>query len=224
MKSLFIATAVAALIFTAPAAFADPPDQHQDKHHGAHSDNKPAAKTNTPSESMSRSSKDTRMNGAPTNTTRTNAAPDSVYQRAIQKKGLRNRETFGNNNNNNNSANRDRNNNRGSLNNNRNYRRDNNRNRSWRNNFNRRNVTASRHYRWRGRSWNWPSGYHYQRWNFGMTLPSIFWSNNYWISDYSDYGLGAPPFGTVWVRYNDDAILIDRDTGEILEVVYDQFD
>jgi Ni/Co efflux regulator RcnB len=56
-----------------------------------------------------------------------------------------------------------------------------------------------------------------------MTLPSIFWANNYWINDYYDYGLGAPPPGTVWVRYGSDAILIDRYTGEILEVVYDQF-
>ncbi|MGN6517772.1 MAG: RcnB family protein [Rhizomicrobium sp.] len=89
--------------------------------------------------------------------------------------------------------------------------------------FNRRNVHASHHYRWRGRSWHWPSGHSYRRWTFGMTLPSIFWANNYWIDDYYDYGLGAPPPGTVWVRYGNDAILIDRYTGEILEVVYDQF-
>lgn len=90
-------------------------------------------------------------------------------------------------------------------------------------NFNRHNVTASHHYRYRGGHYRWPGGYHYQRWSFGMTLPSIFWGRDYWIDDYEDYGLGYPPPGCVWVRYGNDAILIDEDTGEILEVVYGQF-
>jgi Ni/Co efflux regulator RcnB len=94
---------------------------------------------------------------------------------------------------------------------------------NWAGRFDRRNVSARHHYRYRGRSWYWPNGYRYQRWTFGMTLPSIFWASDYWISDYYDYGLGAPPPGTVWVRYGNDAILIDRYSGEILEVVYDQF-
>jgi Ni/Co efflux regulator RcnB len=94
---------------------------------------------------------------------------------------------------------------------------------SWHGNFNRRNVHAQHHYRYRGGEWRWPSGHHYRRWTFGMTLPSIFWASNYWINDYYYYGLGAPPPGTVWVRYGSDAILIDRYTGEILEVVYGQF-
>jgi Ni/Co efflux regulator RcnB len=94
---------------------------------------------------------------------------------------------------------------------------------SWQGRFNRRNVHARHHYRYRGERWRWPRGYAYQRWTFGMTLPSIFWANNYWIDDYAYYGLGAPPPGTVWVRYGSDAILIDRYTGEILEVVYGQF-
>ena len=101
--------------------------------------------------------------------------------------------------------------------------RGNNDHRSWQGRFDRRNVHAQHHYRYRGNSWRWPSGYSYRRWAFGMTLPSLFWGSNYWISDYYDYGLGAPPPGTVWVRYGNDAILIDRYSGEILEVVYDQF-
>jgi len=90
--------------------------------------------------------------------------------------------------------------------------------------FNRHNVTASRHFHYRGGAWRWPSGYHYQRWSFGMMLPSIFWAQDYWINDYYDYGLAYPPAGAVWVRYGDDALLVDRYTGEILEVVYGQFD
>jgi Ni/Co efflux regulator RcnB len=33
----------------------------------------------------------------------------------------------------------------------------------------------------------------------------------------------APPFGYQWVRSGDDAILIDANTGEILQVRYDVF-
>jgi Ni/Co efflux regulator RcnB len=94
---------------------------------------------------------------------------------------------------------------------------------SWQGRYNRRNVTARHHYRYRGNAWRWPSGHSYRRWTFGMTLPSLFWGSNYWISDYSYYGLAYPPPGTVWVRYGNDAILIDRYSGEILEVVYNQF-
>ena len=34
------------------------------------------------------------------------------------------------------------------------------------------------------------------------------------------YGLFTPP-GLIWVRYDDDALLIDQYTGEILQVRYD---
>ena len=90
-------------------------------------------------------------------------------------------------------------------------------------NFNRRNVTASHHYRYRGGAYRGPSGYSYRRWTYGQTFPSIYFTQNYWISDYEDYGLAYPPDGAVWVRYGNDAILVDEDSGEILEVVYDQF-
>jgi Ni/Co efflux regulator RcnB len=91
-------------------------------------------------------------------------------------------------------------------------------------NFNRRNVTASHHYHYRGGAYHGPSGYSYHRYSYGDMLPSIYFSQDYWINDYSDYGLAYPPPGCVWVRYGDDAILIEQDNGQILEVVYDQFD
>jgi Ni/Co efflux regulator RcnB len=90
-------------------------------------------------------------------------------------------------------------------------------------NFNRRNVTAQHHYRYRGGAYRGPSGYSYRRWTYGQTFPSIYFTQNYWINDYSDYGLAYPPEGTVWVRYGNDAVLVDEDNGEILEVVYGQF-
>jgi Ni/Co efflux regulator RcnB len=68
-----------------------------------------------------------------------------------------------------------------------------------------------------------PRGYAYRRWNYGERLPSIYFVRDYWITDYDDYGLQAPPYGYVWVRFGPDAILIDQNSGEIVEVVYGQF-
>lgn len=38
-----------------------------------------------------------------------------------------------------------------------------------------------------------------------------------------DYALPPPPPGAVWVRENDDALLIDQDSGEIITVEYGVF-
>lgn len=84
------------------------------------------------------------------------------------------------------------------------------------------------------RSWNAPSrfragayyrpqGFYYRRWSYGDILPSLFWSNRYWLNNYYSYDLPRPPVGTVWVRYGDDALLIDRYTGEVIQVAYDIF-
>ena len=90
-------------------------------------------------------------------------------------------------------------------------------------NFNRRNVSASHQYHYSGGGYHGPSGYSYRRWSYGESLPSIYFSQNYWIGDYGSYGLAPPPGGAVWVRYGPDALLIDESTGEILETVYGQF-
>jgi Ni/Co efflux regulator RcnB len=87
----------------------------------------------------------------------------------------------------------------------------------------RRAFNAPRHYHYRGGSYRQPAGWRYQRWTTGAFLPSLYWSNSYWINDYNDYGLDNPPPGTVWVRYGDDALLIDRDSGEVVQVIYGIF-
>jgi Ni/Co efflux regulator RcnB len=51
----------------------------------------------------------------------------------------------------------------------------------------------------------------------------VFFAQDYWIYDFGDYGLPYPPPGAVWVRYGPDALLIDRYTGEIIEVIYGLF-
>ena len=68
-----------------------------------------------------------------------------------------------------------------------------------------------------------PPGWYYQRWTYGQILPSIFWGSSYWLNDWDDFGLMDPPPGTVWVRYGDDALLIDRYTGEVIQVEYGVF-
>ena len=84
-----------------------------------------------------------------------------------------------------------------------------------------RNFNASRHFR--GPNYVRPSGWYSHRWTYGEFLPSLFWTSNYWLSDYRYYGLTPPPPGTVWVRDGYDALLIDRYDGQIIQVAYDVF-
>ena len=85
-----------------------------------------------------------------------------------------------------------------------------------------RNFSAPQHYH-APSNYRRPSGWYAHRWTFGEILPSLFWAPNYWLSDYNDFGLMPPPPGTVWVRDGDDALLIDRDSGEIIQVEYSVF-
>jgi len=68
-----------------------------------------------------------------------------------------------------------------------------------------------------------PAGWYSQRWVYGETLPTAFWSRSYWLTSYWDYGLMNPPYGYVWVRDGSDALLVDVETGQILSVEYGVF-
>jgi len=68
-----------------------------------------------------------------------------------------------------------------------------------------------------------PPGWYARRWSWGEFLPVAFWPRNYWITDFYIYDLPPPPFGAIWVRVGEDALLIDQDTGEIIEVDYGVF-
>jgi Ni/Co efflux regulator RcnB len=68
-----------------------------------------------------------------------------------------------------------------------------------------------------------PRGYYYRRWHYGERLPISFWARDYWLLDYIAFGLFAPPPGFIWVRYGPDALLINEETGEIIQVRYDVF-
>jgi len=86
---------------------------------------------------------------------------------------------------------------------------------------------------WRGRNrsayrlprYYAPRGYTYgyQRFGIGFTLGSILFSQNYWINDPWQYRL-PPAYGPFrWVRYYNDALLVDIDTGEVVDVIHDIF-
>lgn len=68
-----------------------------------------------------------------------------------------------------------------------------------------------------------PQGWYYQRWVYGQILPVVFWGREYWLANYSEFGLVDPPYGYVWVRYGDDGILVGVEGGEILSVIYGEF-
>jgi Ni/Co efflux regulator RcnB len=83
------------------------------------------------------------------------------------------------------------------------------------------NITAERQYHFG--NYNAPQGYEYHRYGYGDRLPQGYFVQSYWISNYLNFGLIGPPDGYVWVRYGPDAVLVDEDTGEIVQVVYGQF-
>lgn len=84
-----------------------------------------------------------------------------------------------------------------------------------------RNVQAQR--RFRAQPYRRPPGFFYRRWNYGQILPYAFFAQQYWLDSYWAYGLPAPPPGCEWVRYGDDAVLVDLDSGEVLQVYYGVF-
>ena len=69
-----------------------------------------------------------------------------------------------------------------------------------------------------------PHGWYVHRWTYGERLPRAFWARDYWINDWWSFDLRTPPYGYEWVRYGDDALLVNIYTGEVLEVAYDVFD
>lgn len=68
-----------------------------------------------------------------------------------------------------------------------------------------------------------PPNFVYRRWVIGAILPPLFWGRDYWLTDYWLFGLDIPPVGYEWVRYGPDALLIDVDSGEVVQVVYGIF-
>lgn len=75
-----------------------------------------------------------------------------------------------------------------------------------------------------GRWWggvNAPGGWNaYRRPARGWAVP-VYWNTpRFYVSDWSTYGLAQPPYGYNWVRYYDDAVLIDT-RGSVYDTVGD---
>jgi Ni/Co efflux regulator RcnB len=77
--------------------------------------------------------------------------------------------------------------------------------------------------RFRAPPYRRPPGYFARRWSWGQILPAPYWTRDYWLTDFYAYDLPPPPYGAIWVRVGDDALLIDQYTGEIIEVDYGVF-
>ena len=68
-----------------------------------------------------------------------------------------------------------------------------------------------------------PFGYSYNRFNIGSFLYPSYYRSNYWINDPWQYRL-PPAYGPYrWVRYHNDALLIDTWSGEVVDVIYGFF-
>lgn len=65
--------------------------------------------------------------------------------------------------------------------------------------------------------------YYYRPLSIGFFLDTLFYNDRYWISDPWYYRL-PPAYGPYrWVRYYDDALLVDTYNGEVVDVIYDFF-
>jgi hypothetical protein len=67
----------------------------------------------------------------------------------------------------------------------------------------------------------WGSGY--RRFGVGYSLSSILYNQNYWIQDPYTYRLPEAYGPYRWVRYYNDALLVDLDSGRVVDTVYDIF-
>lgn len=86
----------------------------------------------------------------------------------------------------------------------------------------RRTITTTKHYD--DGTFLAPSGYTYSRYEIGARVPAVLLSDDDLVlTGYSTYALQAPPSGLTWIRVGDDAMLVDRKTGEVVETDYNLF-
>jgi hypothetical protein len=74
-----------------------------------------------------------------------------------------------------------------------------------------------------GRYYSPYSNYRYSRLSIGFRLGSLFYGSRYWINDPWQYRLPEAYGPYRWIRYYDDALLVDTYTGEVVDVIYDFF-
>ena len=62
----------------------------------------------------------------------------------------------------------------------------------------------------------------YRPFDIGYRLQPNYYEQQYWF-DPGMYGLPYPPPGTQWVRYWNDALLVDMYTGQVVDVIQNFF-
>jgi Ni/Co efflux regulator RcnB len=68
-----------------------------------------------------------------------------------------------------------------------------------------------------------PFGWGYQRYNIGWRMWPSYYGSQYWLNDPWQYRLPYAPPGYRWVRYWDDAVLVDTWSGQVVDVIYNFF-
>ncbi|OYY89777.1 MAG: hypothetical protein B7Y45_10620 [Sphingomonas sp. 28-66-16] len=66
-------------------------------------------------------------------------------------------------------------------------------------------------------------GYGYRRFGIGVALNSLLFQQSYWIEDPEYYRLPPAYWPYQWVRYYNDALLVDTRSGYVVDTVYDIF-
>jgi len=64
-----------------------------------------------------------------------------------------------------------------------------------------------------------PRGYSYRSVYAGFFLEPFFYGSSYWLADPYAYRLPPVEWPLRWVRYYDDALLVDVTTGEVIDVI-----
>jgi hypothetical protein len=68
-----------------------------------------------------------------------------------------------------------------------------------------------------------PYGWNYRRFSIGLSLYPNYYSSNYWLNDPWQYRL-PPAYGPYrWVRYYDDALLVNIYTGQVVDAIHGFF-
>jgi hypothetical protein len=68
-----------------------------------------------------------------------------------------------------------------------------------------------------------PYGWGYRRFSIGFSLWPSYYGSNYWLNDPWSYRL-PPAYGPYrWVRYYDDALLVNIYSGEVVDVIHNFF-
>ncbi|MBB5712289.1 RcnB family protein [Sphingomonas xinjiangensis] len=66
-------------------------------------------------------------------------------------------------------------------------------------------------------------GYGYRRFTTGFRLSALLYASQYWINDPFNYRLPEVYGPYRWVRYYNDALLVDTYSGDVVDTIYDIF-